>query len=50
MSNIDDMVDQGTCATCGKGLHIDDHEGRVACDGCNLPVDNCTCEKASADS
>ncbi len=32
-----------TCAICGAGVHIDDHEGPVACDGCGKPTDNCTC-------
>jgi len=29
-----------TCAICGAGVHIDDHEGPVACDGCGKPIDN----------
>ena len=32
-----------TCALCGAGVHIDDHEGRVACNGCGMATDNCTC-------
>ncbi len=32
-----------TCAICGAGVHIDEHEGRVACDACEKPTDNCTC-------
>ncbi len=32
-----------TCAICGNGVHIDDHEGRVACNGCGMATDNCTC-------
>lgn len=50
MSDLDELLEWAICAMCGKGLHIDDHEGRVACDGCNLPIDNCTCEKASAET
>lgn len=30
------------CAMCMRGVH--DKEGRVACDGCDLPTDCCLCE------
>ena len=43
MTKIDEIVNRGTCALCGKGVHIDNHEGRVACNGCNMATDNCTC-------
>ena len=43
MTKINEIVSRGTCALCGKGVHIDNHEGRVACDGCNMATDNCTC-------
>jgi len=43
MTRIRDLLSQSTCALCGKGVHIDNHEGRVACDGCNMATDNCTC-------
>ena len=37
------VLAQQLCALCGKGVHIDTHEGRVACNGCNMATDNCTC-------
>jgi hypothetical protein len=43
MTKITEIVSRGTCALCGKGVHIDSHEGRVACDGCGMATDNCTC-------
>jgi ribosomal protein S27AE len=43
MTKLDEIVSRGTCALCGKGVHIDNHEGRVACNGCNMATDNCTC-------
>lgn len=30
------------CAMCLRGVHY--KEGRVACDGCDLPTDCCPCE------
>jgi len=42
-SKLSDIIARGTCALCGKGVHIDNHEGRVACNGCNMATDNCTC-------
>jgi len=43
MTELTRLLSQGVCALCGKGVHIDDHEGRVACDGCNMATDNCSC-------
>ena len=43
MTKITEIVSRATCALCGKGVHIDNHEGRVACNGCNMATDNCTC-------
>jgi ribosomal protein S27AE len=40
---LKDIIREGVCALCGKGVHIDNHEGRVACDGCGMATDNCTC-------
>ncbi len=45
MTNLDDILRRGSCAICGAGVHLDDKEGRVACDGCGVPTDNCTCGK-----
>lgn len=42
---MDDLLRQGCCALCGKGVHIDTHEGRVHCDGCNMATDGCTCPR-----
>jgi hypothetical protein len=42
MTKIDDLVSRGVCALCGRGVHLDE-EGRVACNGCQLAIDNCTC-------
>ena len=38
-------METGVCALCGDGVHLDDKEGRVVCDGCDKPTDNCTCTK-----
>lgn len=43
MTNLDDILRRGSCALCGRTVHLDDKEGRVACDGCDIPTDNCTC-------
>jgi hypothetical protein len=43
MTKLDEIIARGQCALCGKGVHIDSHEGRVACNGCNMATDNCTC-------
>ncbi len=34
----------GSCDKCGRPVRIGGEEGRVQCDGCNLPTDNCTCD------
>lgn len=41
MTKLD--LSNATCALCGAGVHFDDHEGRVACNGCGMATDNCTC-------
>ena len=43
MTKLADIIARGQCALCGKGVHIDNHEGRVASNGCNMATDNCTC-------
>jgi ribosomal protein S27AE len=48
MTRITELLSQSTCALCGKGVHIDNHEGRVACDGCNMATDNCDCAPRDA--
>jgi len=47
MTRMDEIITQSSCALCGKGVHIDNHEGRVACNGCGMATDNCTCEPES---
>jgi hypothetical protein len=43
MTKVDELIRRGVCALCNRGVHIDNHEGRVHCDGCNMATDNCTC-------
>ena len=33
----------GVCDKCGRPVSVGGEEGRVMCQGCNLPTDNCTC-------
>ncbi|HEX2274124.1 MAG TPA: hypothetical protein VHG90_09665 [Acidimicrobiales bacterium] len=40
MSHID--LSNSICALCGAGVHLE-AEGRVACNGCGMATDNCTC-------
>lgn len=42
-NKMDELIAQSCCALCGNGVHVDNHEGRVACDGCNMATDGCTC-------
>ena len=37
------LTERATCVMCGRGVH--NLEGRVACDGCNLPTDCCLCQE-----
>jgi len=36
-------MESGVCALCGADVRIDDGEGRVVCEGCDMATDNCTC-------
>lgn len=47
MTELDTILSRAVCALCGMGVHIDDHEGRVACNGCNMATDNCDCVSKS---
>ncbi|MGH9190002.1 MAG: hypothetical protein ACRD0Q_08230 [Acidimicrobiales bacterium] len=38
-------MDNARCVMCERGVHFE--EGRIACDGCNLPTDCCLCQKTS---
>jgi uncharacterized membrane protein len=42
MSKIDEILANSTCALCGDSVHMND-EGRIACDGCNVATEECTC-------
>ncbi len=39
---VDQFMTGATCVMCRRGVHY--REGRVACDGCDLPTDSCLCE------
>lgn len=39
---VDPFMTGATCVMCRRGVHY--REGRVACDGCDLPTDSCLCE------
>lgn len=43
---MDALMSSATCAMCLRGVHY--KEGRVACDGCDLPTDSCLCEPGEA--
>ncbi len=43
-------METGVCALCGAGVRLDDKEGRVVCDGCDKPTDNCICIKNDLDT
>ncbi len=38
-------METGVCALCGAAVRLDDKEGRVVCEGCDKPTDNCVCIK-----
>ena len=37
----------GRCDKCNRPVRTGGHEGRLSCEGCNLPTDNCTCDPES---
>lgn len=37
----------GLCMKCNRPVRTGGHEGRLSCEGCGLPTDNCTCTKES---
>jgi uncharacterized membrane protein len=49
MSPLEDYLSGATCAICGSGVGLNE-EGRVVCEGCNIAIDNCTCERQAAAS
>ncbi len=34
----------GRCHKCDRPVRTGSVEGRLGCEGCKLPTDNCTCE------
>jgi uncharacterized Zn finger protein (UPF0148 family) len=40
------MLSRSSCSQCGAKVFLND-EGRVACDTCKAPTEECTCEGAS---
>jgi predicted amidophosphoribosyltransferase len=38
-------METGVCALCGADVRLEEKEGRVVCEPCNRPTDNCTCVK-----
>jgi predicted RNA-binding Zn-ribbon protein involved in translation (DUF1610 family) len=43
-------METGVCALCGAEVHLEEKEGRVVCDPCGRPTDNCTCIKDDLDT
>lgn len=35
----------GLCHKCNRPVRTGGHEGRLSCEGCSLPTDNCTCAR-----
>ena len=35
----------GRCLKCDRPVLTGGHEGRLQCEGCKLPTDNCTCTR-----
>ena len=42
MSRLEELLAAGSCAACGASVHMDE-AGRVACNDCNLPTEECQC-------
>jgi hypothetical protein len=42
MSRIEELLASSRCAQCGASVHMNE-AGRVACDDCNLPTEECEC-------
>ena len=45
MSKLDEILARSSCAACGAGVYRND-AGRVACNTCNLPTEECECGEA----
>ncbi|MDQ6837239.1 MAG: hypothetical protein M3137_02560 [Actinomycetota bacterium] len=46
MSQLDDMLSRSSCSQCGANVFMTG-EGRVACQTCEVPTEECTCEGAA---
>ena len=45
MSKLDEILARSSCAACGAGVYRND-AGRIACNTCNLPTEECECGQA----
>ncbi len=45
MSQIEDLLARSSCSQCGAKVFMTD-EGRVACEGCKAPTEECLCDGA----
>lgn len=43
MNKLKDIIGRGSCALCGKGVYLNDADGRIACTGCKLATEECSC-------
>lgn len=43
-------METGICAMCGKDVRLDEKEGRVVCEGCDMATDSCTCMNDNLDT
>ncbi len=46
MSQLGDLLSRSSCSQCGAKVFMTD-EGRVACQDCKVPTEECTCEGAA---
>ncbi len=46
MSQLGDLLSRSSCSQCGAKVFMTD-EGRVACDTCRAPTEECTCKGAA---
>ena len=46
MSQIDELLARSSCSQCGAKVYMTD-EGRIACEVCKVPTEECTCEGAT---
>ncbi|MGI9022614.1 MAG: hypothetical protein ACR2HV_05185 [Acidimicrobiales bacterium] len=46
MSQISDLLARSSCSQCGAKVYMTD-EGRIACETCKAPTEECLCEGAT---